>query len=549
MGIILRQILIFLLLLTSLWSSQLNDHLQAKIGSESDDVKALYSLNTNLPLWIGHAKNFHTITDALQNPYFNYKNKNFHQDTIGQYSYLLHDDMNLEQDIDELAKLDIALTKSYIALANFIVQSDVNWNGVSKKLLGLKESKNIKANWEMVKRANPSSSELFDAISNQNINSFLHTLIALPKRHKELIEALQRYESMGEFPKTLYGETLKYGDYNKRIPSIKERLVISGDYPREPDYSEEFDKKLKDAINSYKRRFNLEDNGLIDKVTIYYLNKPISPLIESIITNLDKLKVFPKTFPKEHIIVNIPDFTMDFYQNNTSILHMNAVVGRDQRPTPIFASNMTYLELNPNWNIPESLVRKDLIPTMIEHPNYLKENNIHAFKGWNNKKEIDNFKVEKLLPYQDKESGHIPYRFVQYPGDNNALGRIKFMFPNKYSVYLHDTDNKSLFARRYRVYSSGCMRIQRPFELLEALKPRLKSQDVKKIDYYRNNLKNKVLKFTKKLAVQTVYFTVFKRNGLTFFRKDIYGYDKFIQESIKTDEANSSQVYISENLN
>ena len=520
--------------MTSLWSSQLDDHLQAKIESEPHHIKSLYSLNANRPLWIGHAKNFHTLSDALQNSYFNYKHKNFHQDIIDQYSYLLHNDMNLEQNIEELTQLDIALTKSYIALANFIVHSDVDWKKVSQKLEELKESKDIKAHWEMVTKSNPSSSELFNAIVNQNIDSFLHSLTPLPKHHKELIEALHRYEKMGELPKVLYGKDIKYGDYNKRIPAIKERLVISGDYQREANYSEEFDNKLQESIRSYKRRFNLEENNLIDKVTIYYLNKPIDLLVESIITNLDKLKVFPNTFPKEYIMVNIPDFTMDYYKNDVSILHMNAVVGRDQRPTPIFASSMTYLELNPNWNIPESLVRKDLIPTMIEHPNYLKENNIHVFKGWKDKKEIKDFKVEKLLPYQDKNSGHIPYRFVQYPGDNNALGRIKFMFPNKYSVYLHDTDNKSLFARRYRVYSSGCMRIQRPFELLEILKPRLKSQDVKKIDFYRNNLKNKVLKFTKSLSIQTAYFTVFKRNELIFFRKDIYGYDKLIQKSLIT---------------
>ncbi len=111
--------------------------------------------------------------------------------------------------------------------------------------------------------------------------------------------------------------------------------------------------------------------------------------------------------------------------------------------------------------------------------------------------------------------GHIPYRFVQYPGDDNALGRIKFMFPNKYSVYLHDTDNKSLFERRYRVYSSGCMRISKPFQLLEALKPHLKSSDIAQIDRYRQTLKNKINAFYKNLYLYIpTYFTVFKTRWL-----------------------------------
>jgi murein L,D-transpeptidase YcbB/YkuD len=234
---------------------------------------------------------------------------------------------------------------------------------------------------------------------------------------------------------------------------------------------------------------------------------------------------------------------MDYYKNNHSILHMNAVIGRAERPTPIFSSTMTYLELNPNWNIPENLVRRDLIPTLMEQPDYMKKHNIHVFKGWGKNKEIKNFDNKKLFPYQDKSKGHIPYRFVQFPGDDNALGRIKFMFPNKYSVYLHDTDNKSLFKRRYRVYSSGCMRISKPFELLEVLKPHLRKKELKLIDKYRNSLKNKIFKFTKKLSVQTAYFTVFQRDGQTFFRKDIYQYDKFIEESKKTENSENITLY------
>ncbi len=132
----------------------------------------------------------------------------------------------------------------------------------------------------------------------------------------------------------------------------------------------------------------------------------------------------------------------------------------------------------------------------------MKEHNIHVFSG---KRELKNFDIRKLFPYQNESRGHIPYRFVQFPGDDNALGRIKFMFPNKYSVYLHDTDNKSLFSRRYRVYSSGCMRISKPFELLEALKPHLKKRDIPLIEKYRNNLKNVTFRFTRPLTVQTAY--------------------------------------------
>ncbi|MCH9739727.1 MAG: L,D-transpeptidase family protein [Epsilonproteobacteria bacterium] len=534
----MRLILLLTLLFTTLWSSLLDDNLQQNLQNESNSVKSLYGMNANKPLWVGHAKNFHTLMDALQNPYYNYKHKPFYRETVNQYSFLLHNDMDINANSQELSKLDIALSKSYIALANFIVQSDVDWDKVNSKITALKESKDISANWEMVRKAPPSTSQLFSALVNQSINKLFKSLTPLQNRHQALINALQTYQNMKDIPKVGYGGDLKYGDTDARIIEIKERLAMSGDFPRQAFYSDQFGDKLKRALYQYKDRFNLEQNGLIDKVTIYYFNKPKNPKIESIITNLDKLKVFPNKFPDEVIMINIPDFNMDYYKNGYSTLTMNTVVGRAERPTPIFATNMTHIVLNPTWNIPENLVRRDLITALKENPNYLKEHNMHVFKGWNGKsKEIVDFDYKKLLPYEDKSKGHIPYRFVQYPGDDNALGRIKFMFPNKYSVYLHDTDNKDLLNRRYRIYSSGCMRLQNPFRLVDALKPKFKASEASKVQQYLESEKTVTMRLKKNLPVQTTYFTVFKRNGLTYFRKDIYGYDKFIQESLNTDNS------------
>ncbi|SFV66255.1 Peptidoglycan-binding domain 1 [hydrothermal vent metagenome] len=535
MGVTLRIILLLTILYSSLWSTLLDQQLQSNLQYEKQAVKSLYGMNSNHPLWIGHAKNFHTLIDSLENPYYNYKDKRFYRDTIAQYAHLLQNNMNVNQNSHELAQLDIALTKSYIALANFIVKSDIDWNLVSSKLEELKETKDIKAKWEMVHKSEVSTLELFNAITDEKIDEFLKSITPLKKRHSQLIESLQNYRGMQDMPKIPYSKDFngfKFGDIDDHILAIKKRLVLEGDFPKKSVYNEYFNKELMDAMQSYKSRYNLEQNNLIDKIMIYYMNKPIEQQVQSIIDNLDKLKVFPNRFPNEYILINIPDFTMDYYKDNNSILHMNAVIGRDKRPTPIFSSSMTHLVLNPTWNIPENLVRRDLIPTLMEEPDYMEKHNIHVFKGWKDKKEIKNFDISKLFPYKDESKGHIPYRFVQFPGDDNALGRIKFMFPNKYSVYLHDTDNKSLFARRYRVYSSGCMRIQKPFELLEALKPHLKKKDIKHIDNLRNSLKTATLRFTKAVPVQTAYFTVFSRNGLTYFRKDIYGYDKFIRESV-----------------
>jgi len=550
----MRFVLFLSLMLSMLYSTGLDNQLNSTLTNapyqlaqnhkEQNKIRSLYKMNKNQALWIGHARNLNTLKEALQNPKFNYKYKDFYQSQIEQYSYLLHNQMNLNKNIDELVKLDIFLTRAYLSLTNFIVQSDIDWDKVQKKLADLKEEKDITANWEMVRKKSPSISKLFSALKKEDIKGFLNSLIPLPKLHKDLIEALNFYQNIGSLPRIKYGKELKLGDQYAYITDVKKRLIRTGDMFNKNNTNDIFDKELKQALYTYKDRFKLPQNGLIDKITVYYMNKPVHLQVESIITNLDKLRVFPNRFPKEYIRVNLADFSTDYMRNGNSILHMSTVVGRDVRPTPIFASHMKYLVLNPTWNIPENLVRRDLTIAFSEEPDYLIQHNIHVFKGWKSKKDItESFTPDMLLPYQDKEKGHIPYRFVQYPGDDNALGRIKFMFPNKYSVYLHDTDNKSLFERRYLVYSSGCMRLEKPFELLEVLKSRLRSRDISVIEKYRNTLETKHINFTKNLPVQTTYFTVFKHNGLTYFRKDIYGYDLFIQASRK----NENNAFVTEN--
>jgi len=509
----------------------------AQTTQEQNQIRDLYVTNHNQALWIGHAKNLNALREALQNIKFNYKYKDFYQSQIEQYSKLLHNQMDLNKNIHELATLDLLLTRAYLSLANFIVHSDVDWKMVQDKLIGLKEEKDISANWEMVEKSAPSTNKLFLALKNEDISSFLNSLIPLPELHNDLIDALNFYQNIANLQRIKYAKNLKLGDRYPYVSDVKKRLIITGDMYNKNNTSELFDQELKNALYTYKDRFKLPQNGLIDKITVYYMNKPTHLKVQSIITNLDKLKVFPNAFPDEYIRVNLADFSTDYIQYGKSILHMSTVVGRDVRPTPIFSSYMTYLVLNPTWNIPENLVRRDLSVALAEDPNYLIEHNIHAFKGWSTKKDITkSFTPEMLLPYQDEAKGHIPYRFVQYPGDDNALGRIKFMFPNKYSVYLHDTDNKSLFERRYLVYSSGCMRLEKPFQMLEVIKSRLRSRDISLIDKYRDTLETKNINFTKKLAVHTTYFTVFKRNGLTYFRKDIYDYDTIIESSIRENQ-------------
>jgi len=265
---------------------------------------------------------------------------------------------------------------------------------------------------------------------------------------------------------------------------------------------------------------------MVDKTTTYYMNQPISKNIQAIMTNLDKTKLYPKHFENEYVEVNIPDFTLRYYKNGRRISKMDLIVGRIDRPTPLFNNYIRYMVLNPTWTIPNNLIKRDLIHVVRENPMYLKENNIHAFSG---NKEIS-VTSSMLDPYENN-SRRVPYRFVQFPGENNALGRVKFMFPNKYAVYLHDTDNKTLFDRRYKIYSSGCMRVKKPYELMKILLSHTRGYSQGRLDAIFATNKPTTIKLNKPIPVHIVYFTVYEEDGLAYFKHDIYLYDMIIQQS------------------
>lgn len=508
----------------------LHSHLK---GKNKPIVQGLYYQNDYKPLWVGekNKRKRNELIRALKDPIFNYKDKPFDQPSIAKLFFQLDNStFPASHKAKVYARIDLMLTNSFVRLVRFVVQGDVDWKLVQNKLAALETSDDISAVWEMKVKPFPKQSKLASVIKSGQIYSYLSSLIPMKKRYKKLVTLLKDYRTMEKFPKIPYTKKpRKMGSYrNKSIKEIKKRLQITGDYPKHAPINTTFDKALRQAVISYQKRYNLEVTGEVDKVMTYYLNQPVKTHIQSIMTNLDKTKLYPTAFESEHIEVNIPDFKLRYYKNNGLILKLGAVVGRIDRPTPLFDDKIEYMVLNPTWTITDNLVKRDLIPVLREDPYYLVENNITAYSG---KKEVD-VTYDMIASYENSER-KVPYRFVQQPGPNNALGRVKFMFPNKYSVYLHDTDNKSLLSRRYRIYSSGCMRVQKPFELVDTLLKYSKQRySQAKIDKILESNKPTTIRLSKHIPVHITYFTVFKEDGKAHFKNDIYLYDKIIEESI-----------------
>lgn len=515
-------------------SINIENTLQTRLkGKNKNIVHNIYAQTAYKPVWIGqdNQAKMSQLIDALKDPLFNYKNKSFDQKAIRRLFFQLDNgEITPSKKAAVYARLDVMLSNSFVRLVRFIVQGDVDWGLVQKKLKGLKKSDDITARWEMTPKSFPNANDVASAAINGNIRDYLTSLIPMEKRYRKLVKLLKNYRIMNKFPKIPYSNKIyKLGDSNSRIEMIKKRLQISGDYPRNAPIDSKFDPALRQAVLTYQKRYLLKITGTIDKTMTYYLNQPAKKNIQAIMTNLDKTKLYPKSFEEEYVEVNIPDFNLRYYQDGVQLIKMGLVVGRIDRPTPLFSNAIRYMVLNPTWTIPDNLIKRDLIHVLRENPMYLEENNIHVFSG---NKEIQ-ITQEMLDPYETSKK-RVPYRFVQFPGDNNALGRIKFMFPNKYAVYLHDTDNKSLLSRRYKIYSSGCMRVEKPFDLMNILLEHAKgSYSQSDIEEILASNEPTTIKLSKAIPVHILYFTVYEEDGLAYFKNDIYLYDKIIEESVQ----------------
>jgi len=490
-------------------------------------INALYKANGYKPLWVGanNSRRFAQLIDALGDPLFNYKFKQFDQDKIIDLSLAIDDGSASASD---RAKLDILATQSFLELIHFIRIGDVDWAMVKRKMANLKASQDVRAVWEIHPKSMPSGESVLKSIQHQSIKSYLKSQLPLIDQYLALSDMLDRYRKMPKFKKIPYGKTLKRGSYGNRIRMIKKLLKATGDFPKNESAGAGYTSSLSRAIESFKKRFNLTQGDYIDNKTVKYLNTAKSKYIQKIITNLDMLKLQPHRLEANHVEINVPEFKLRYYQNGSEVFSSDIIVGRIDRPTPIFNDKIEYMVLNPTWTITANLVRRDLIPMLKKHPSYLKEHNIHLFQGG---KEVP-LNMSRLLAFEKNKKAALPYRFVQYPGVSNALGKVKFIFPNKYSVYLHDTDNHSLFKYRYRVFSSGCMRVKKPFGFMyELLQNGGLSYSKSKINSIFASNKPTTIKLKHPIPVHIMYQTVRRENGKDYFFYDVYMYEQIIYES------------------
>jgi len=249
--------------------------------------------------------------------------------------------------------------------------------------------------------------------------------------------------------------------------------------------------------------------------------------LKKIRLNIERTKIMKSNIGTNYALINVPEFVVRLIEHGSTSLKFNVIVGKTNMQTPIFSEKLQYVEINPQWNVPDSIMRKSYIPKIQKNPNWV------ASKGMELHKESYDLKSPKIDPktvdwskYPKDEKGYIPYKLVQVPSLKNGLGRVKFIFPNKHAVYMHDTQVKSLFNRHVRAFSHGCVRLSKPKKLLHYLTTNYTNKQIVTVENWYNSMKTKHLILSQSLQVHMAYLTAYvdEKNHLTMFN-DIYGFD------------------------
>ncbi|RKZ97240.1 MAG: murein L,D-transpeptidase, partial [Gammaproteobacteria bacterium] len=362
------------------------------------------------------------------------------------------------------------------------------------------------------------------------LRSRLNALIPTRTEYHALTSAIDRYQSYvdrGGWEQIPETQVLRSGDTHHNIPLIQARLAFEDESltVKDTEKSKYFDTLMEQAVRRFQKKHSLKNDGIIGSETRYAMNISASERLRQIQINLERRRWMPKDLGQRYLFVNLANYKLSAIENGDTKLDMRIMIGRKTRPTPSFSSQVNHLVFNPYWNIPPNLAILDLLPQQQANTNYFYLKGIRVFS-------IDNGQKTEHDPYTiDWESvsdQNFPYILRQDPGEHNALGQLKFMFPNQWDIYLHDTAHKELFTESKRSLSSGCIRLEDPIALANFSLIN-NGSELSVMDMIASN-ENIGLVLTKSLPIYAVYFTVWLDDGEVIFSADVYDRDQHVAE-------------------
>lgn len=408
-------------------------------------------------------------------------------------------DKNRRPSPAQLAEADVLLTSIYVALGEDL-------------LIGQIDPRDVSPDWRIRPQSSDVDSVLARTLRGEPLARSIELMRPQDKQYEALREQLKRYRALaaeGGWSRVPEGPTLRPGDSARaeRLNALRERLAVEdyidrGEITADSNGVALYEGELAGAVADFQRRHGIVVDSILGPGTLASLNRTAEYRAGQIMANLERYRWMPRSLGDRYIYVNVPAFHLDAYEDGRPVLSMKVIVGQQyaDQATPAFSDAMTYVEFAPYWNVPESIAEAELWPKIDADPSYLERNEY----------EIVN---DRGGP-----------RIRQLPGEKNALGRVKFIFPNDLDIYLHDTPARNLFARDVRAFSHGCIRVEKPDELAKYVLANNAGWDEDRIESAMNGRTRQVV-LKEKIPVYIVYFTAYVRDGTLWFANDLYERD------------------------
>ncbi len=378
------------------------------------------------------------------------------------------------------------------------------------------------------------------ALHENRIRESLLELLPPEDMYTQLKKQLVTYRtisSQGGWHTIPEGESLKKGSRDKRVKDLGKRLAAEGYLVRQPEDPLIFDDLIEKAVIRFQTLHGLVTDGVAGRNTLKALNVSAGSRARQIELNMERLRWISRNLGQRYIRVNIADFSLNVIEDDRPVLSMKIVAGKPYWHTPVFSAQMTYLILNPFWNVPQSIARDEIVRKVRNDQEYLLKQNMKIIRGWGKE---ESFIDPSSIDWSTVGEKRLDFRFRQDPGPLNPLGRIKFMFPNQFNVYLHDTPSRSLFQRTVRSFSHGCIRLEKPIDLAEYLLAQDTSWTREKILATIDSRVTREVRLPRPIDVHILYLTAWvDEQGQLHFRNDIYGRDRKLDRALRQKPSSS----------